>query len=130
MAAPGARVVNLQADGSACYSLPALWTQAREGLAVTTLICANRDYAILKVEMARQRVRLAAPAPANGGGASRVGGVARSLTHIGAPDIDFVALAAGFGVPGVRVSTTEELAAALRQALARPGPFLIEAVLA
>jgi thiamine pyrophosphate-dependent acetolactate synthase large subunit-like protein len=46
----------VQADGSAMYSLQGLWTQAREQLRVVTVICANRSYAILKVEQAKQRI--------------------------------------------------------------------------
>jgi acetolactate synthase-1/2/3 large subunit len=56
IACPDRAVVNLQADGSGMYSLQALWTQAREGLRVVTLVCANRSYAILKLEMAKQRI--------------------------------------------------------------------------
>ncbi|MGF7473523.1 thiamine pyrophosphate-dependent enzyme, partial [Salmonella enterica subsp. enterica serovar Minnesota] len=42
IACPDRAVVNLQADGSAMYTLQALWTQAREQLDVTTIICSNR----------------------------------------------------------------------------------------
>ena len=56
IACPDRQVINLQADGSAMYSLQALWTQAREKLNVLTVVCANRTYAILKVEMAKQRI--------------------------------------------------------------------------
>ncbi|KAG2498464.1 hypothetical protein HYH03_003718 [Edaphochlamys debaryana] len=108
------RVINFQADGSAMYSLQALWTHARERLPVTTIIAANASYAILKVEAARQRLPSAGPAT-------------RALTDLGAPHLDWVALAGGMGVPGVRVDTTEALLSALERALAAPGPFLIQA---
>jgi len=81
IACPGRRVINLQADGSAMYSLQALWTQAREGLDVLTIVCANHTYAILKVEMAKQRI-----APSNGKNA-------KALTEIGNPPIDWINLA-------------------------------------
>ncbi|KAG2443900.1 hypothetical protein HXX76_002240 [Chlamydomonas incerta] len=111
------RVINLQADGSAMYSLQALWSQAREALPVTTLICANCSYAILKVEAARQRL-------------PRAGAATRALTDLSSPAVDWVALAAGMGVPGERVGSAAALAAALRRALAVQGPFLIQADLA
>ena len=50
-----------QADGSAMYSLQALWTQAREQLHVITIICANRSYAILRVSTAQHRHAFNAP---------------------------------------------------------------------
>jgi len=116
LACPDRPVVAFQADGSAHYTLQALWTQAREGLHVTTLICANRSYRILQVELARSGV--AEPGPR-----------ARALTSLSAPDVDWVALARGYGVPGVRVESAEDLARELPRALAEPGPSLLEMVL-
>jgi acetolactate synthase-1/2/3 large subunit len=109
-------VIGIQADGSAMYTLQALWTQAREGLSVTTVLCANRAYRILQMEMARAGLKHPGPA-------------ARSLTVLAYPALDWVALAGGMGVPGVRVESTEELVNALRRSFAEPGPHLIEAVL-
>jgi len=121
------------------YTIPALWTHAREGLDVTTVIFSNRAYAILALELARVG---AVPAGAGGaGGAGGTGGTegtegtegtgeaARSLLDLSRPVLDFTALAAGMGVPAARATTAAELAAALRRALAEPGPHLIEAVL-
>ena len=116
VACPGRQVIALQADGSGLYTLQALWTQAREGLDVVTLICANRSYRILQIEMARA-------------GITEPGPTARSLTDLGNPPIDWVELSRGFGVPGVRAETCDELIHALRRAFAEPGPALIEAVL-
>ena len=116
LACPGRRVIAFQADGSGLYTLQALWTMAREALDVTVVICANRAYRILQIELAR----LGAPEP---------GPMARALTQLGPPVIDWVAAARGFGVPGRRVETGEALADALSRALAEPGPNLIEAVL-
>jgi acetolactate synthase-1/2/3 large subunit len=107
-------VLCLEGDGSAMYTIQALWTQARENLDVTTVIVANRSYAILQFELAR--------VGAEGGEA------VRDLLEIGRPDLDFVGLARSMGVPGRRVEDAPELAAALREALAEPGPHLIEAV--
>jgi acetolactate synthase-1/2/3 large subunit len=113
IACPDRKVIAFQADGSAAYTLQALWTQVREGLDVTTLLCSNRAYRILQVELARAGV--AEPGPQ-----------ARSLTQLDSPAIDWVALARGFGMPGVRVESAEELLEALPRAIAEPGPQLIE----
>jgi acetolactate synthase-1/2/3 large subunit len=114
IAAPGRRVVNLQADGSAMYAPQALWSFAREGVDVTTILLRNRRYRILDLEL--QRLGLA--------GSAR----ARDLCDIGHPDIDYVALAGSMGVRAERASTAEGLARAFARSLAEPGPCLIEAV--
>jgi acetolactate synthase-1/2/3 large subunit len=114
--APGRPVLSLEGDGSAMYTIQALWTQAREGLDVTTVIMANRSYAILDFELART-------------GAPTDGAATRELFEIGRPDLDFVAIAHGMGVPGRRAERAEDLVGALREAYAEPGPHLIEAVL-
>jgi acetolactate synthase-1/2/3 large subunit len=111
IASPDRPVLNLQADGSALYTLQALWTQAREGLDVTTVIFHNASYAILHMELGR--------VGANAG--------TRSRALLDLPGLDFVAAAQGFGVPATRATTTAELAAQLRAAIAEPGPHLIEA---
>ncbi len=116
VACPDRPVIGVQADGSAMYTITALWTYAREQLDVTTIVCNNGAYAILDGEL--QRV-----------GAARDGERARQLLDLGRPDLDFVALATGMGVPATRATTAEELAEQLRRALAEPGPHLIDAVL-
>ncbi|OKH71454.1 hypothetical protein EB72_23340 [Mycobacterium sp. SWH-M1] len=118
IAAPHRPVLALQADGSAMYTISALWTHARENLDVTTVIFDNGAYDILRIEL--QRVG------ATGG--TEPGPKARELLDLGSPAIDFVKIAEGLGVPGRRVSTAEEFAAALADALAEPGPHLIDAV--
>ena len=113
IACPQRPVINFQADGSAMYTLQALWMQARESLNVTTLICANRSYNILKIEFARADIT--APGP-----------YARALTDLGNPAIDWVQISKGMGVPAVSVDSCEELAKELKRALQEPGPHLIE----
>jgi acetolactate synthase-1/2/3 large subunit len=115
VACPDRPVVCLQADGSAMYTLSALWTQAREGLNVTTVVLANNAYAILRMEL--QRV-----------GAAEAGKKAADLLDLGRPDLDFVSMATGMGVPASRATTAAELATQFEKALAEPGPHLIEAV--
>ena len=115
VACPDRPVIAFQADGSGMYTLQALWTQAREGLDVTTVICANREYRILRVELGRADIRTPGPQ-------------AQSLTSLRDPEIDWASLARGLGVPGVRVETAEALTAELELAFAEPGPHLIEAL--
>jgi acetolactate synthase-1/2/3 large subunit len=116
VACPDRRVIALQADGSGMYTLQSLWTAARESLDVKVIVCANRMYRILKVELARADI-------------SQPGPAARALTDLGRPDLDWVSLARGMGVPGERAETAESFAAALGRAFATPGPYLVEAVL-
>jgi acetolactate synthase I/II/III large subunit len=116
VACPERPVINFQADGSALYTLQALWTQARENLNVTTLICSNRSYNIIRVEMSRA-------------GFSPIGPVAEPLIDLGHPDINWVQLSQGFGVPATAAFTVEEFTAAFSRAMAEPGPHLIELVL-
>ena len=103
----------LQADGSAMYTFQALWTQAREGLAVKTVIFANRGYEILKQELFRVGAN---PGPS-----------ALALLEMTGPEVDFVSLARGMGVPGKRVDCAADLYRTLVGVIDEPGPFLIEA---
>ncbi len=116
IACPDRPVIDLQGDGSAMYTIQALWTQAREGLNVTTLICSNRSYRILQIELKRA-------------GITSDGPNTQALTELKNPPIDWVKIAQGFGIPGVMVSTAEDLGRELSKALAEPGPHLIEMLL-
>jgi acetolactate synthase-1/2/3 large subunit len=107
------RVLCLSADGSGMYTLQALWTMAREGLRVTTVIFANRTYAVLKREFSYL-------------GVGEPGRRALDMFEIGRPDLDWVQLAQGMGVPGTRVSSLEGFTKALREGLESGGPSLIE----
>lgn len=116
IACPDRRVICLQADGSAMYTLQSLWTQAREQLNVTTIICNNRSYRVLGIEMARAGIRA-------------IGEQAQRLIALTQPAIDWVSLAQGMGVHAARVETAEDLGQQLERALADAGPRLIDAVL-
>jgi acetolactate synthase-1/2/3 large subunit len=120
IAAPDRPVLSLEADGSALYTIQALWTQARERLDVTTVLINNAAYAILRMELARTR--------AGEMGAGQAGERAARMLDLSAPTPDFTQLSTGLGVPGRRVTTAEELDRALREAYAEPGPHLIEAI--
>jgi acetolactate synthase I/II/III large subunit len=113
VACPERRVLCLTADGSGMYTLQALWSMAREGLKVTTVVFANRDYAVLKREFSYL-------------GVGNPGRRALDMFEIGHPDLDWVHLAKGMGVPGSRVESLEGFAKALREGLESGGPSLIE----
>ena len=95
------------------YTIQALWTQARESLNITTLLCANRSYKILEAEFQRAEGR---PADRD----------ALSLMTMSRPDIDWVKVSRGMGVPASVVDTAEELAIEFKRALVEPGPHLIQ----
>lgn len=110
---PGSRIVCLQSDGSAQYTLQALWTLAREGLDVTVIIAANHRYGILQTELRRA-------------GADVESAACARMTRLDSPRVDWVALARGYGVPAERIETSESFLRALRHSLQSPGPSLIE----
>jgi acetolactate synthase-1/2/3 large subunit len=113
VACPSRKVLCLTADGSGMYTLQALWTMAREGLDVTTVVFANRDYAVLKREFSYL-------------GVGQPGPRALGMFEIGRPDLDWVQLAKGMGVPGTRVNSLAGFAKALRDGFESAGPSLIE----
>jgi acetolactate synthase I/II/III large subunit len=115
VACPDRKVITLEGDGSAMYTIQALWTQAREGLDVTTLLFSNRSYQILKGELANV-------------GAGNPGRKALDMLDLNQPDLDFVTLAKGMGVPGARVSDMDEFNRRLAEGIASPGPYLVEVV--
>jgi acetolactate synthase-1/2/3 large subunit len=114
VACPDRPVVCLEADGSALYTIQSVWTMAREGLDVTTVIYNNRSYSVLNMELDRV-----------GGEA---GPKARAMFDLREPPIDFVSISTGLGVPASRVETADEMCTQLERALATPGPQLIEAI--
>lgn len=116
VAAPGRKVVCLTGDGAGLYTAQALWTMAREGLDVTTIVFANRSYRILNVELMRT-------------GAGNPGPSAAKLLSLDGPAVDWVKLAEAQGVEAKRCDRAEDFDAALAACLAAPGPKLIEAVL-
>ncbi len=115
VACPARKVVALQGDGGAMYTLQALWTQARERLDVTTVIFANRSYAILNVEL----MRVGAAGGTN----------ARSMLDLHDPALDWIKLAEGMGVEAARADTREAFADLFASAMRERGPRLIEAVI-
>jgi acetolactate synthase-1/2/3 large subunit len=116
LAAPDRPVLALEADGSALYTIQALWTQAREQLNVTTVLLNNAAYAILRMELARTA-------------AGEAGQRASRMLDLSDPTPGFAEISTGMGVPATRVHLAEDLDRALRRAYAEPGPHLIEAMM-
>jgi acetolactate synthase I/II/III large subunit len=109
VACPDRKVIDFQADGSAFYTVQALWTQAKEKLDAVTLICSNQSYDVLKLEAAKF---------------GPLGPTVKKLTDLSG--VDWVKTGEGLGVPSVAVGTAEELSSELSKALAEKGPRLIE----
>jgi acetolactate synthase I/II/III large subunit len=116
IACPERKVIALEGDGSAMYTVQSLWTMARESLAITVLIFANGTYNILRGELTNVGVRNPGPR-------------AVDMLSIARPDLDWVSLARGMGVEAARAKTCDELARALGAGLRSQGPYLIEVAL-
>lgn len=115
IACPDRPVLALIGDGTAMYTIQALWTLAREQLDVTAIIFNNASYSVLNVELERV-------------GAERIGDKARAQLDLKGPRLDFCRLAQGMGVHAARADTAEDFCHALEYALGQPGPHLIEAM--
>ena len=113
IACPDRKVITMVGDGSAMYTIQSLWTQARENLDIVTIVFANRIYQILRGEF-------------DNVGAGEPGQRANDMLRLDRPTLDFVALAKGMGVPGRAVTNADEFNKALAEAVAEPGPRLIE----
>jgi benzoylformate decarboxylase len=118
LAHPDRPVVAVSGDGSAMYSIQALWTAAHHDLAVVFVILNNREYRILKHNMDTYRQRFGAK-PDRG----------YPNMDLVAPDLGFVDLARGLGVEGARVTTPGALRPALDKALETRRPFLLDVVI-
>jgi len=116
VACPNRKVIALEADGSAMYTLQSLWTMARERLDVVVVILANGRYQILEIETRRT-------------GAGEIGPRANDMMDLTRPDLDWVKMAEGQGVPACRATTGDQFRALFRDAVKQRGPRLIEAVL-
>jgi acetolactate synthase-1/2/3 large subunit len=115
IACPDRKVIALQADGSAMYTVQALWSMARENADVTVVILNNRSYAILNIELARV-------------GAGQPTAKTLSMLDLSRPDIDWVAIAEGMGVPATRANNAEDFHQQFADAMEGQGPCLIEAM--
>jgi acetolactate synthase I/II/III large subunit len=114
VACPDRKVICLESDGSALYTIQSLWTMARENLDVTTILFNNRSYAVLNMELNRV--------------GAEAGPKAKQMLDLHHPDLDFVSIASGLGVAASSASTCEDFVEQLMSALATPGPSFIEAI--
>jgi acetolactate synthase-1/2/3 large subunit len=117
VACPDRKVVHLQADGSAAYTVQGLWSMAREHTNVTTVLYNNHSYRILQIEYGRT------------GSGQQPGPIANSVMSLRKPDIDWVNVAQGFGVQAARATTLTDFNRLLAAFMAEPGPNLVEAVI-
>jgi acetolactate synthase-1/2/3 large subunit len=116
IAAPDRTVLALEGDGSAMYTLQALWTMARENLNVKVIIFANQSYEILKGELINV-------------GATGSGEKALSMLNLNSPALDWVGLAKSQGVEAFKVRDLKEFFTTLTTILSMKGPQLIEVVM-
>ncbi|MDL0431767.1 acetolactate synthase large subunit [Marinobacter sp. TBZ242] len=116
VACPDRPVLALIGDGTAMYTIQALWTMAREQLNVTTIIFNNASYSVLNIELERV-------------GAEQAGAKAKSQLDLRGPVLNFAEMAQGMGVHAVRVDTAEDMNKAMEYALSMPGPHLIEVMI-
>lgn len=116
VACPDRKVVCLHGDGGAMYTIQSLWTMAREDLDVCIIVFANRKYQILQIELARV-------------GAQTMNKKTLDMLDLSNPDLDFVKLSEGMGVPAAQATTAEEFNRLLGRFMSERGPRLIEAVL-
>ncbi|MDC1194850.1 acetolactate synthase large subunit, partial [Pseudomonadota bacterium] len=116
VACPDQKVISLEGDGSAMYTVQSLWTMARENLDITVLIFANQSYKILKGELTNV-------------GVTNPGKSALEMLSLKDPSLDWVSVSKGMGVDAVRVDTIEDLVKCFKHGLKEKGPFLIEVML-
>ncbi|MEE4277290.1 MAG: acetolactate synthase large subunit [Halieaceae bacterium] len=116
LACPKRKVVALEADGSAMYTIQALWSMVREDVDVTVVICNNQSYAILNIELARV-------------GAGEPNDKTLSMLDLSNPDLNFASIAEGLGMRASQARSSAEFAEQFRAAMSTRGPCLIEAIL-
>jgi acetolactate synthase-1/2/3 large subunit len=115
LARPNQKVIALQADGSAMYTVQALWSIAREQCDITVILLNNSSYAILNIEL--ERVGVADPGP-----------TAKSLLDLSNPVIKWAEIAKGMGIEACTVTTVADCDAAVERAMAQKGPYFIEVI--
>lgn len=118
LAMPDKTVIGFSGDGGAMYTIQAMWTAARHDIGAKFVVCNNRSYQLLKLNVQqywKERSFSDHEFPAS--------------FDLGSPEIRFGELARSMGVPATRVETPEEVGPAIAEALEEPGPYLIDLVL-
>ena len=116
VACPDKKVISLEGDGSAMYTVQSLWTMARENLDIVVLIFANQSYKILQGELTNV-------------GVDNPGKSALEMLSLKDPSLDWVSVSKGMGVDAVRVDNIEDLVKNFKHGLMEKGPFLIEVMI-
>ena len=116
VACPDKKVISLEGDGSAMYTVQSLWTMARENLDIVVLIFANQSYKILQGELTNV-------------GVDNPGKSALEMLSLKDPSLDWVSVSKGMGVDAVRVDNIEDLVKNFKHGLKDKGPFLIEVMI-
>jgi acetolactate synthase I/II/III large subunit len=116
IACPDRKVIALQADGSAMYTVQSLWSMARENADVVIVLLNNDSYAILNIELARLKT-------------GKPSDKTLSMLDIGHPSLNWQSIAAGMNVSASRAHSAEEFHAQFEAAMQTKGPHLIEAVI-
>ena len=118
LAHPDKTVIGFTGDGGAMYTIQALWTAARHNVAAKFVICNNSSYRLLQLNVDEYW---------------KTGGIEKHdyplCFDLSYPPLRFDEMARSMGVPGVRVEKPWEIKPAITEALAHPGPFLIDLVL-
>lgn len=118
LAHPDKTVLGISGDGGAMYTIQALWSAARHNVDAKFVICNNRSYKLLQLNVLAYWQKRGIPEhdyPLS--------------FDLSKPELSFVEMARGMGVAAVRVEKPEQIAPAIKQALAHDGPFLIDVVL-
>jgi acetolactate synthase-1/2/3 large subunit len=116
LACPERKVVALQADGSAMYTIQALWSMARENADVTVVLLNNKSYAILNIELARV-------------GAGEPTAKTLSMLDLSNPDLNFMEIARGMGITAMQARFSTEFSEQFKTAMSTKGPCLIEVIM-
>jgi benzoylformate decarboxylase len=118
LANPGRTVIGFTGDGGSMYTIQALWTAARHNVAAKFVVCNNASYRLLQLNIDQYWKEQ--------GVTPHDYPLSFDLSY---PPLRFVEMAQGMGVAGVRVEKPSEVAGAVQQMLAHPGPFLVDLVL-
>jgi thiamine pyrophosphate-dependent acetolactate synthase large subunit-like protein len=118
LAHPDKTVIGFTGDGGSMYTIQALWTAARHDIGAKFVICNNRSYQLLKLNVQQYW---------------REVGVSDhefpDSFDLGEPELRFDELARAMGVEAGRIETPDEIGPAIDEALAHPGPYLLDLVL-
>jgi benzoylformate decarboxylase len=119
LAHPDKTVLGFTGDGGSMYTIQALWTAAHHGVGAKFVVCNNRSYQLLKLNVQQYWHER--------GIADHTFPVSFDITD---PELRFAEIARGMGVEAARVESADDVAGAVDEALAHDGPFLIDLVVA